>query len=672
MSHNAVVNRDRIGLNFMRPDVGRPGNRDFVHSGPWLVSQFVELGVRWNRLAFKALLQGVTLACLVVCATVGVSASAETPGVVSTPGCVWHVSPRELAGVPPADQLRTISEAAVKAGPGDTVLIHDGVYRECVTVTASGTAENPITFEAVPGENVVVTGADRLAGLRKEKAAGHVFSAPWPHEFIGWNKSHAHPDDARHLMIGRAEQVFVSGYPLLQVFGRGELQRGTFRVDLDKKRLYLRGRDDGDLGSADAPVEASAREAVWMVKADHVRIRGIRFRYAANMAQHGGGQFNGNSIVVEDGVFERMNSSGASFRGKDQVVRRCTFQDNGQQGFDAEKAHSLLFTGCTVRDNNVKDFDRGWEAGGCKLCLCRGAVIEKSVFESNRGAGIWFDIGNEDCVVRNCLIADNEDAGLFYEISFRLHAHDNVILGNGFAGTPGSWGASSGISLSSSPGCVVERNLIVGNKEGFNFREQERTTPLIDNEKEQPVWNHDESVRNNILAWNRDAQTWGWFDVADGRHWPERLKLAKTKLTLEELNLDLHGNFYAPRPYQGLFNWGVTWGRNERYPTLDDVRRELNLETASQSGEIRFADFHARDLRVPPDCPAVKLACYPVGDVPGVLLGTMRMPSADAPGARIQAVTSQPGPGGRRRGGPARTHGTCGCGTCGSRGWPGW
>jgi hypothetical protein len=45
--------RESVGLNFIRPDVNRPGNYDFLNSGLWLVSQFVELGVRWNRLAFS-------------------------------------------------------------------------------------------------------------------------------------------------------------------------------------------------------------------------------------------------------------------------------------------------------------------------------------------------------------------------------------------------------------------------------------------------------------------------------------------------------------------------------------------------------------------------------------------------------------------------------------------
>ncbi len=577
----------------------------------------------------------------IVCCGLAILAAGAPPAVRT-----WHVSPKELAGIPAAEQVRAISEAARKAEPGDTVLIHDGVYRESVAIERSGTAEKPITFQAAAGENVVVTGADRLAGLRKEDGEGNVFSAPWPHRFIGWNKTNTHPDDEHHRMIGRCEQVFVAGYPLLQVLSRDKLSRGTFFADLEARRLYVFGRDDGDLSKGGALVEASVRGTVWESKGDHVRLRGIRFRYAANMAQHGAAQFSGNSNVVEDCVFEGMNSSGASFTGKDLVVRRCTFQDNGQLGFGAGRAHNLLFTGCTVRNNNVKGFSRGWEAGGDKLCFCRKAVLEKSVFVSNRGCGVWFDIGNEDCVVRHCLIADNEDAGIFYEISYGLHAHDNVIVGNGFAGTPGSWGAAAGICLSSSPNGVVERNVIVGNKEGFNFREQLRKTPLIEDKKERWVWNHDQAVRNNVLAFNRDAQTWGWFDVDDGRHWPAAMQEDKEKekgraaqdlaadykakdaegapagLTLEKLKITFQNNYYSAQPYQGLFHWGVAWKRNKKYTSLDDVRRELKLETGSQSGEFRFVDFLTRDFRVPPDSPAVKLGCYPKGEVPGVLLGT--------------------------------------------------
>jgi len=170
-------------------------------------------------------------------------------------------------------------------------------------------------------------------------------------------------------------------------------------------------------GTAERPwktiAKAAVRQAVLRVDGDHVRVRGLHFRYAANMAQHGAVVLAGRHDTLEDCVIEAMNAEGATFTGEDAVVRRCTFRDNGQVGFGANGAHRLLFTQCLIENNNTKGFDRGWEAGGDKLVLCRDVVLEQSRFLRNRGSGIWFDIGNENCTVRNCLIAYNEDAGIF-------------------------------------------------------------------------------------------------------------------------------------------------------------------------------------------------------------------------------------------------------------------
>ena len=215
------------------------------------------------------------------------------------------------------------------------------------------------------------------------------------------------------------------------------------------------------------------------------------------MAQHAAVNISGDYDTVEDCVVEYTNSAGLGIGGKHVTIRRCLLQYNGQLGFGVGGAHNLTISQCTVRGNNTKGWDRGWEAGGDKICFSRDVVIEQSRFLENRGSGIWFDIGNENATVRNCLIADNEDAGIFYEISYGLHAHDNVITGNGFDAAAGAWGAAAGIALSSSPDCRIERNLLVGNKEGFNYREQTRTTPQIDGRQDQevPIWNHDQIVR---------------------------------------------------------------------------------------------------------------------------------------------------------------------------------
>lgn len=541
-----------------------------------------------------------------------------------------------------AQPWKTLSHAAEKVGPGDTVLIHGGVYRERVLVKASGTAQAPIHFEAVLGEQVVLSGADRLTGWQKADGQWPIYHVPWPHRFNAWSKTMTHPGDEYHRLIGRCEQVAVNGYLLRQVLGADQLAPGAFFADVTNKVLFVWDTANRDLGKAF--VEASVRQEILRVEGQYVQIRGLRFRYAANAAQHGAVVLAGHHDVMEDCVVESMNSSGATFTGEDIVVRRCVFRDNGQLGFGAARAHHLLFTEGLVENNNTKDFDRGWEAGGNKLVLCRDAVLERSRFVRNRGNGIWFDIGNENCTVRQCLIADNEDGGIFYEISFGLRAQDNVIVGNGFAASAGAWGAQAGISLSSSPDCVIERNLIFGNREGFNFREQTRTTPTIDDRASRPVWNHDELIRRNLMVFNRDAQVWGWFDMRDNRHWPAGSKSASagagTKpadiagpyipksgegqpqgLTLEKLRLRFEHNIYFAAPNQGWFTWGVSWARHQRYAGLAQFQSELGIDTSSQVLEPGFADPLQLDFRLRPEALARLQESYPRGPVPGVQIG---------------------------------------------------
>lgn len=532
---------------------------------------------------------------------------------------------------------KTIGKAAANARAGDTIVIRDGVYRESVELKTSGTAAQPIRFEAVRGAHVLLSGADRLTSWQKASGERLVYQVPWPHRFITWSKQMTHPGDEYHRLIGRCEQVAVEGYLLRQVLDQVQLSPGSFFVDTSNQVLQVWDAANRDLNKV--LVEASTRQEILRIEGAYIQVRGLHFLFAANMAQHGAVVLAGAHDVLEDCVIENMNSSGATFSAPQQVVRRCVFRDNGQIGFGANGAHGLLFTECLVENNNTKGFDRGWEAGGDKLVLTRDAILERSQFVRNRGNGIWFDIGNEHCTVRQCLIADNEDSGIFYEISYGLQALDNVIIGNGFATTPGAWGAQAGISLSSSPDCVVERNLIVDNREGFNFREQTRSTPRIGDKQSVPVWNHDQLIQHNIIAFNRDAQVWGWFDVKDGRHWPASNASPSTagaetkrfnsqgttgqpsRLTLEDLRLRFQDNIYYADPGQGWFEWGVTWSKHASYPNLESFRSALRIDAGSRVMEPEFKDISARDFRLNPQQMQNLKANYPSGPVPGVVLG---------------------------------------------------
>ena len=150
-----------------------------------------------------------------------------------------------------------------------------------------------------------------------------------------------------------------------------------------------------------------------------------------------------------------------------------------------------------------------------------------------------------------------------------------------------------------------------------------------------------------MLAYNRDAQVWGWFAITDGRHWPVAMQDAKSDsikpkddiaapyksrekgapadLNLESLKLTFENNLYFAAPGQGFFNWGTAWQKHEKFASVEEIKKAIGLENAgaSQAADPRFADYLSHDLRVPAESPAIKMGCYPKGDVPGVRLGIL-------------------------------------------------
>jgi hypothetical protein len=80
--------------------------------------------------------------------------------------------------------LKTISAAAAKAQPGDTITVHEGVYRERINPPRGGTSnERRITYQAAPGERVVVKGSERVDGWKKVQ--DDVWEVVVPNAFFG-------------------------------------------------------------------------------------------------------------------------------------------------------------------------------------------------------------------------------------------------------------------------------------------------------------------------------------------------------------------------------------------------------------------------------------------------------------------------------------------------------
>jgi len=97
-----------------------------------------------GRLA-RSLALALAAACASAACASGATFYVSTSGNDKNPGTV---------GSP----WRHIQHAASAVGAGDTVYVRAGVYNEAVTVSASGSANEPITFSSYPGELATIDG----------------------------------------------------------------------------------------------------------------------------------------------------------------------------------------------------------------------------------------------------------------------------------------------------------------------------------------------------------------------------------------------------------------------------------------------------------------------------------------------------------------------------------
>jgi alpha-N-arabinofuranosidase len=78
----------------------------------------------------------------------------------------------------------TISQAAVLAQPGDSIIVHEGLYREWVKPTRGGNDESSrIIYSAAPGEHVILKGSERITGW--ENLGNGIWKAGIPDSTFG-------------------------------------------------------------------------------------------------------------------------------------------------------------------------------------------------------------------------------------------------------------------------------------------------------------------------------------------------------------------------------------------------------------------------------------------------------------------------------------------------------
>jgi hypothetical protein len=160
-----------------------------------------------------------------------------------------------------------------------------------------------------------------------------------------------------------------------------------------------------------------------------------------------------NSIIDNDGA--------ALMAGANNVIRDNCLADNGQYGInayqDGDGISNLVVDHNEIAVNNTGNTEKSNPGCGCsggvKFWAVKGATITDNYVHDNKGVGLWADTNNQGMNFQGNYIANNDDEGLFYEISYNAAIHDNTFVRNGLVKGPTNPGFPTGaIYLSESGG----------------------------------------------------------------------------------------------------------------------------------------------------------------------------------------------------------------------------
>ena len=203
------------------------------------------------RLRFIASVIGLTAILLIAIANISLTTPAPTQ--TQTNECkiasirTWVVNQKhplasdDRSGTE-ITPFKTISRAAELAQPGDTVVVHEGVYRERVAPANGGREGCPITYTAAPGETVVLK-ASEVWQPKWEPIANHpdVYIGQLESRLFSENKPYGQTLKKAPIAGMTLGQVFVDSEPLLEVGDQQDFlaRSGTWMVARETESIWV-------------------------------------------------------------------------------------------------------------------------------------------------------------------------------------------------------------------------------------------------------------------------------------------------------------------------------------------------------------------------------------------------------------------------------------------------
>ena len=447
--------------------------------------------------------------------------------------------------------LRTIQRAAELALPGDTITVHEGVYRERIDPPRGGLSDaNRIVYQAAPGENVEIKGSEPVRGWVREN--GDVWKVVLANSFFGafnpfadliqgdWFRS-----NKRNHHTGA---VYLDGEWFAEAPGIAEVLKPAgktplwfARVNTDTTTIWAQFKDT-DPNARN--VEINVRRTLFypsLTGINFLTVRGFRMSQAAtpwapptaeqvgligtnwskgwiienNTISHSvcsgislgkyGDAWDNQSADTAEGYVKTIERASANGWNRDTVgshiVRDNHISHCEQAGIVGSLGCSFsTITGNTIHDIHVRRLFSGDEMAGIKFHGAVDMLIERNhIYRTNRG--LWLDWMAQGTRVTRNLFHDNDaQQDIFLEVN-----HGPVLVDNNLFLSPNTL-------LSNSQGITLAHNLCAGTFK--MIRGEKRMTPVLKAHstdviglRENPAG--DQQVHNNIFVGGADL---GGFD----------------------------------------------------------------------------------------------------------------------------------------------------------------
>jgi hypothetical protein len=395
----------------------------------------------------------------------------------------YHVSKKGSDANPgtSVEPFLTISKAASVAEAGDSVLVHEGVYREHVSPAHSGTEALRILYAAAPGEKAVISGADVVSAW--EDAGGGIWKTVLPNSYFGGRNPYAETVFGDWLDVPAGKryhtgEVFFNGKPLVEAQNLEGLATGQWYCDVGAHTTIYAAFPGNP---CEGTVEITVRPFVFFpleTQKSFITVRGFELTKAATnwappTAFQGGliGPHWAKGWVIEDCEISHSKCSGVSL-GKEittgdnewtrlrfkqgtqrerevifraaggyidsapwdkeyvggHIVRNNVIHDCGQTGIVGHLggAFSLIEKNHIYNIHTCREWG-GAEIGGIKMHAAIDTIIRDN-FIHNCFRGLWLDWQAQGTRVSRNVFFDNDAEDLFVEVSHGPYLVDNNIF----------------------------------------------------------------------------------------------------------------------------------------------------------------------------------------------------------------------------------------------------